>query len=615
MCSPVLWRRAWALLLCLLALAVLPAHAVTVVDEAQALILREGHAPLTKTVRLPFHWDAHYRHDHGRAHLKLDLPPASAPEEALYIRRIGNTFRMTVDGEPFVAMGEAGNLRHDYGKQPRLFRLPPAPPGPPRRLEIEIEAQAAHSGGLSAVLLGPRDEIEEIYKDEYFLRVTLYLVVALVSAVLGTVALLIWLRQRDRLFLIYAIAEFLWAFQMLDVHFDQTPLPWPWWGILVLSARGLAAMAILKFVLGVMGREKSWLGLACNALLIAMVPALALAVTGVVRELEVWMRFAVELLLLASAFHVIRHGWRSPLLERRILAYSMVGIVLVLLRDLLVLVVLPYTLPSLLGVGTWANHYGHITWSRYGWMLFGFALIWVIAERMRRTSAELKAANTRLAQRLAQREAELSAAYAREAEAERQRATLEERQRLMRDIHDGLGSQLVGAMQLAHDSDTPRPVLTRALQDAVDNLKLTVDAMQDTEGDLAALLGALRYRLAPRLKAAGVELAWEVAPLPQLAGWSIQHSRHLQMILFEAFSNLLTHAAATRASLSAHRDADRVRVALADNGRGMAVGEQAGQGLANMHARAAALGAQLSFVSDGEGTRVELCLPLQVPGL
>jgi hypothetical protein len=68
---------------------------------------------------------------------------------------------------------------------------------------------------------------------------------------------------------------------------------------------------------------------------------------------------------------------------------------------------------------------------------------------------------------------------------------------------------------------------------------------QDTEGDIASLLGALRYRLNPRLAAAGVQLACAVESLPEIAGWTLQKSRDLQLILFEAFSNLMTHAGAT----------------------------------------------------------------------
>jgi signal transduction histidine kinase len=58
------------------------------------------------------------------------------------------------------------------------------------------------------------------------------------------------------------------------------------------------------------------------------------------------------------------------------------------------------------------------------------------------------------------------------------------------------------------------------------------------------LLAALRYRLEPRLAAAGIELEWavdEVAPVKRL---DAQAMRQLQFLLFEAISNVLQHAQA-----------------------------------------------------------------------
>jgi signal transduction histidine kinase len=594
-----------------------PAHALMTLNQASAVLEPAGQTPHAEQVTLPFHWDVRLRHRGtaaGKAHLSVMLPaaPDDTPQ-ALYIARIGNTFRIMLDGELLAEMGSPGDPNQDFTKEPRLFHLPAAAPGSPRLLEITLDAQPARSAGLSPLLVGSRNEIEAVYHSEYRWHVNGHLAIAIVSSVLGVFALLMWLRQRDPLFLLYACSELLWAFQASDVVFERTPLAWPWWGIVVLSARALAALGILKFALIVVGRNAGLVRAACNVLLVLAVPALAIALTGYARWLEILVKITIEGLILWVGFIVVRHGLRSPSLEARVLAYGMLIMAAAIVRDLLVLIVLPYVLPALQLGGAWGNHYGQISWARYTWLVFGFTLAWIIAERMRRASGEIERMNQTLSERLAAREAELNAVFARQAQNERQRATVEERQRLMRDMHDGLGSQLIGAMHLAQDATIPRPVLARALQDAVDNLKLTVDAMQDTEGDLAALLGALRYRLTPRLQAAGVALAWEVASLPALGGWSIQHSRQLQMILFETFSNLLAHAGATRACLRAHHDAGEkcIRIRLGDNGCGFDVDAPrgGGQGLANMQIRAAKIGAVLRLHSDAQGTQVELAIP------
>jgi signal transduction histidine kinase len=240
-----------------------------------------------------------------------------------------------------------------------------------------------------------------------------------------------------------------------------------------------------------------------------------------------------------------------------------------------------------------------------------------VAEHMRKDRRALARMNQTLMQELAAREAELKTVFERERAHDKARGAQEERTRLMRDMHDGLGSQLVGALQIAKNPASSRAVVAAQLQDALDHLKLTVDAMQESDGDIGSLLGALRYRLAPRLEAAGIALDWNVAHLPLIPGWSIQRARDLQMILFEAFSNLIAHAGASRAQLVASCDeADGtvvVRVTLSDNGHGFALHEPAathGHGLANMHMRAANMGAILQLHSSGAGSRIELILPL-----
>jgi signal transduction histidine kinase len=200
---------------------------------------------------------------------------------------------------------------------------------------------------------------------------------------------------------------------------------------------------------------------------------------------------------------------------------------------------------------------------------------------------------------------------------------LEERQLITRDMHDGLESQLLSTIRMAQDPAISKESLYIQLRETLDHLKLTVDAMQDTEGDIGALLGSIRYRLGPRLAAAGIELLWSVNSLPSISRWSLQNSRDLQMILFEAFSNMITHAAASHAQLQAKYDtlSDAIHILLQDDGCGFdmpGVASFHGHGLVNMRSRADSLRAQfaISSLSPGfsalepasSGTRIALTI-------
>jgi len=91
-----------------------------------------------------------------------------------------------------------------------------------------------------------------------------------------------------------------------------------------------------------------------------------------------------------------------------------------------------------------------------------------------------------------------------------------------------------------------------------------------------------------------------VPPLPAA------HEESLLRILDEALSNVLRHSGAQRVELRLRREADRVRLSIADNGRGSADETGPGMGLRNMRERAQALPAgRFEFDAlPGRGTRV-----------
>jgi signal transduction histidine kinase len=186
-------------------------------------------------------------------------------------------------------------------------------------------------------------------------------------------------------------------------------------------------------------------------------------------------------------------------------------------------------------------------------------------------------------------------------------------------MHDGVGHELLGALHVAREGTVPREAVTEQIQRAMDHLKLTVDVLQEGAQDVATTLGLLRYRLAPRLQACGISMQWQVPELPPLSGWDTRHARDLQLLLYEAFTNLLVHSGATETLFDASLESQsrRLRIRLADNGRGLDPVGDGGNGLASMTARAARLNASISIRNGGvpgfPGACVELWIPLADP--
>ncbi|WP_418119889.1 hypothetical protein [Variovorax sp. 350MFTsu5.1] len=585
-----------------------PARAVTLVEQAQLTLTLHGKHPTDQppqphAVQLPYNWDQRQGAVDGEAAFAFDIPVTdpSVPH-ALFVPRIGNSFRVLVDGRELARFGTFPPGPYDDASfTPQYFALPDSS-APVRRVEIVVAAQAARQGGLSPVVAGTEAEIRPLYEDALFWQISGGRFIAIVSGVLGALSLLVWLRQRESLYLYYGLGELLWSVQTARVLFTHAPLPWPWWGVVPLAAFQAAVPLLCRFALSVVGKGDSRLArfLGLLALLSPVTATLGITVP------LLWLMPAWQILFflsgLAMVVVVLRVAVRSPVLEHRVLGVAVVLVVLSAARDNWVMRTSP-------------EAYAVVPWIRFAWVGFAISLAWVIAERMRKDVRAVAQMNASLEAELAERNAALEAVFAREREGEKARGALEERQRLTQDLHDGLGGQLVGLLQMAQQPGTAMNDVALHLRDAVDQLKLTVDAMHGCEGDVASALGSVRYRLGPRLQAAGIELRWDVGSLPTMTGWTARESHQLQMLLFEAFGNLMAHAQATQAGLGARLlegSGERaIKIELQDNGRGFDTQAAfAGKGLANMRTRAAALGGTLTVRSQPGETSLLLRLPV-----
>jgi signal transduction histidine kinase len=600
------FRRALACAVIGVLLQGLPAAAeVVVIEKAQASIAPSGRSPQTGAATLPYSWDERQGAVAGQASFVLEVELADpATPSALYIPRMGNSFRVVLNGSEVARFGELPQDPYaDAVHQPKFFDLPLNLVARHNVLEITIGATSARGAGLSPVVVGPRDEVWRLYSRAQAWQVSGSRVVAIVSAVLGLLALLLWLRRRDALFLYYGLGEIFWSLQTTRVLFEQAPLPWPLWGVLFTTAFHAAPALLCKFALAAIGRGDGALARGMNVLLWLALPGAVLWLVYGFLWVGPLGRAASALAALAMAVVVVRSTWRSKVLEERVLCVAVALIVACAVRDVVAMRLAP-------------NAYEVVPWTRFAWLGFAISMAWVIAERMRKDSLALEGMNARLSQELAARDAELAAAFERERENERKTGALEERQRLVRDLHDGLGGHLVGALHMAQQGGASTEAVALQLREAVDQLRITVDSMHDSEGDIPAALAAVRYRLEPRLRAAGIQLLWDVDDLPKAAHWGVREAHHLQMLLYEAFTNMVVHSGATEARLSAHCavDAQAVHVTLADNGRGFdssGAGARGGKGLANMRQRAKAMGAELEIRSGVGCTQLALGIPLR----
>ena len=239
-------------------------------------------------------------------------------------------------------------------------------------------------------------------------------------------------------------------------------------------------------------------------------------------------------------------------------------------------------------------------------------LLYVVHRRHVRALDAAEAANRELGERLAAQALDLRDQHGKLGEVEREKALLSERQRLMQDMHDGLGSSLLSAMVAVEHGSMDREAVVDVLRECVDDLRLVIDSLEPVGHDLIALLATMRYRLGKRLQASGLVLDWDVQDLPMLDWLEPPDALHVLRLMQEALSNVLKHAKATRVRLVMRHLGRYVEIRVEDDGHGFEL-ETAhrGRGLKSQQRRAEMLGGSVHLeTAPGQGTRLILRLPV-----
>jgi signal transduction histidine kinase len=197
----------------------------------------------------------------------------------------------------------------------------------------------------------------------------------------------------------------------------------------------------------------------------------------------------------------------------------------------------------------------------------------------------------------------------------RQSALAEERRRIMRDMHDGIGGRLVSlAAQLQGTQRTSatsidRQELASELLMALEDMRLIVDSLDTAGDDLGMALGAFRGRMEPRLGGSGLETHWALDDAVASLHLPAAAILDIYRILQEVFANVLRHARARSVSFRAQLRPDgEVWIDVDDDGVGIG-GAPQGTGRTSMRDRASRHGASVTWLDLDPGTRVRLRLP------
>jgi len=470
------------------------------------------------------------------------------------------------------------------------------------------------TGFLDSVYVGPDQTLRPYFEQRTLLFVTLPVVVSAWQAILAVILAIMWaVRRREPAYGILAAAMALGVAQaFLPVAVEQSQysrlnailitsapiesafvltfamlflgLRWPRYGALIF-APGLILVAVALF-----GGQ----ALVSEAFVLLGVPAIGvyMVLLALIVARSVWKRHDVASFVLGCAVTVVLTGWIHDVLA-----------VLQMTPDRRIFIARLSYSAMLVAIGAG------------------------LTVRFARALNQVDRFAGRLVTQVRQAEDKLKESFVREEERARAAALALERTRLMRDLHDGLGGQLVSIVALSERGDAGVPI-GDAARAALKDLRLVIDSMDDIGGDLMLALGSWRERATAQLRPHDIALDWRALspqglPVhPELRPW---HVIQIVRLLDEAVTNAVKHAGARRITVTIETLADASdfaygRITVDDDGRGFALmpdgaaaDKKAGRGLRNMRSRATRCGIELELISGAGGTRVRLNLPRRFP--
>ena len=536
---------------------------------------------------------------------------------AVYLPRLSMNGAVYVNG---LLIGTGGSFNEPVARnwnRPLYFLVPPGLlKDGMNRVHVRVRGYAGLDGGLSAPIVDTDSMIADDYDREFFWRIIVSQTTSVVIGAVGLFMLLLWMRRRqDRAFGYFGFASLLWAFYTADLYVRDIPVSTFYWEIAIRSAFSGFALLLALFALDyalsrwMSSRWQTALRVVLWTTMVLVPVSFFFGGADLLFELTHFWNVVTFGIVSAATLTALVAAWKRRSWEA--IALTSIGFLAIAfaLHDVL-------------------KKSGILEGDRQTLLMYAapplfLAIGWLLTDRFIRTLAEVERLNRDLEARVAEKSAALEANYARLADAQQRQALAEERQRLMRDMHDGVGGQLITALAALEGGAVAPADVAQIVRECIDDLRLVIDSMEPIDDDLVALLGSLRYRLEPRLKAAGVRLVWQVQDLPALPNLSPRNVLHILRILQEALTNALKHAGATKIALSTGVDvaADVALIRIVDDGAGFdaaaapASSITTGRGLGNMHRRAQAVGGTLGIDSGAQGTTVTLRLPLSTSGV
>ncbi len=545
-------------------------------------------------VLLPHHWNIHGLY--GSAWYAITFSPKTiTPNEvwAIYLPDVIMNAQVWLNG---ALIGSGGQLTPPISRQwhsPLIFSIPTTLIQTSNTVHIRVVAYTNQHAKLGKVYVGPEAKLQTLFTADHFKSVTLSIISGVVTFLLASLLLSIWLKRRESEYFWFAMANLMWCVYSINIFIHDLPIEEHIWEKIIFLSSGWLAIAIAFLMIRL--DKKNYPNIEVCLLLVCGIWNIIIAFSSE-EKMFVLFPYWLQFCFVTACAGIIHLAWQWTKHRKKQSAVILFLIFFIAIAGLHDVAVQSHWID--LGTGLWLD---------YSLPLFFLIMSYLLVNRFIQALEETEILNLELETRVEHAGKLLEENHQKILVMEKQQATTQERQRIHRDLHDSIGAKL---LSLVYRSSTDEQ--TELARSALADLRGVVQQAPKIKSNLSNGIYEWEKECTNRCNEANINLAFHIHHLPPDILFNMNIIESIHSILTEALSNAIKHHDSHTITIAIRYRLNCLRFTVKDKSDYSQVTQwQKGAGMNNMQFRIKELNGKIKWQGNHTGGQVSWVFPLE----